>query len=84
MRSNVNPKTVFWIHGRSVPVRHATSRCEAGVVTILCSLREYECFEIDSEITNLGIEAVWGEKTVTLRDVEALKSCEYANTQPAV
>ncbi len=46
--SDTNPKTVFWIQGRFVPVNDAAFQGDAEVVTILCSFREYECLEIDS------------------------------------
>lgn len=46
--SDINPKTVFWIQGRFVPVGDASFQGDADVVTILCSVREHECLEIDS------------------------------------
>lgn len=46
--SDVNPKTVFWIQGRFVPVDDTNHQGDADVATILCSIREYECLEIDS------------------------------------
>lgn len=50
--SDVNPKTVFWIQGRFVPVNDPKFQGDAHVVTILCSIREYECLEIDSDNLN--------------------------------
>ncbi|MGA2755484.1 MAG: hypothetical protein ABSE53_17150 [Terracidiphilus sp.] len=46
--SDVNSKTVFWIQGRWVPVDNVEDKGPADVGTILCSVREQECLEIDS------------------------------------
>ncbi|HEX4064750.1 MAG TPA: hypothetical protein VHZ09_01910 [Acidobacteriaceae bacterium] len=59
--SDVNPKTVFWIQGRFVQVDDATSQGDAEVATILCSVRDYECLEIDGEIPFAHEEQVWIE-----------------------
>ncbi|MHB1673060.1 MAG: hypothetical protein ACYCSP_02305 [Acidobacteriaceae bacterium] len=48
VNSDVNPRTVFWIQGRFVPVDDPNHQGDAEVVTILCSIREQECLEIDS------------------------------------
>lgn len=47
--SDMNPKsTMFWIQGRFVPVGDANYKGDPEVATILCSVREQECIEIDS------------------------------------
>ena len=48
VKSDVNPKTVFWIQGRWVPVENVKDKGGADVGTILCSIREQECIELDS------------------------------------
>jgi len=48
--SDVNPKTVFWIQGRFIPVddtSHKGDTDDAEVVTILCTIRENECLGIE-------------------------------------
>ena len=57
--SDVNPKTVFWIQGRFVPVDNPKYKGSAEVVTILCSIRESECLEVDSENTFPHAEQTW-------------------------
>jgi hypothetical protein len=57
--SDLNPKTVFWIQGRFVPVSDATYKGDAEVVTILCSVRENECLEIDGTSPFVRGEQVW-------------------------
>jgi hypothetical protein len=57
--SDVNPKTVFWIQGRFVPVDDTNHQGDADVATILCSIREYECLEIDSTSPFVRAEQVW-------------------------
>ncbi len=57
--SDVNPKTVFWIQGRFVPVDNLSYQGNAEVVTILCSIRESECLEVDSENTFPHAEEAW-------------------------
>ena len=59
--SDVNPKTVFWIQGRFVPVDDTNHQGDADVATILCSIREYECLEIDSTSPFVQSEQVWIE-----------------------
>lgn len=59
--SDINPKTVFWIQGRFVPVGDSNDQGDPEVVTVLCSLRENECFEIDSENPFDRSEQVWIE-----------------------
>jgi hypothetical protein len=46
--SDVNPKTVFWIQGRWVPIDNVEDKGPADVETIICSVREQECLEMDS------------------------------------
>ncbi len=57
--SDNNPKTVFWIQGRFVPVNDANFQGDADVVTILCSIRENECLEFDSTSPFVQAEQVW-------------------------
>lgn len=52
---------MFWIQGRFVPVDDSNYQGEAEVVTILCSLREHECLEIDSTSPLTHGEQVWIE-----------------------
>lgn len=59
--SDFNPKTVFWIQGRFVPVNDSNYRGDAQVVTILCSVREYECLEFDGTTPVSRDEQVWVE-----------------------
>jgi hypothetical protein len=59
--SDVNPKTVFWVQGRFVPVDDTNYQGNAEVATILCSIREYECLEIDSTSPLVRSEQVWIE-----------------------
>lgn len=59
--SDINPKTVFWIQGRFVPVDDSNYQGDAEVVTILCSLREQECLEIESTSPLVRSEQVWIE-----------------------
>lgn len=58
--SDVNPKTVFWIQGRFVPVDDPKSQGDPDVATIFCSAREYECLEIDGT-ASLQMEEAWIE-----------------------
>lgn len=58
--SDVNPKTLFWIQGRFVPVNDPKSQGDPDVATIFCSAREYECLEIDGT-ASLQMEQVWIE-----------------------
>ena len=57
--SDFNPKTVFWIQGRFVPVGKPSFQGDAQVVTILCSVREHECLEFDSTSSFPRSEQVW-------------------------
>lgn len=57
--SDFNPKTVFWIQGRFVPVNDSNYQSDAQVVTILCSVREYECLDIDSTSPVAHDEQAW-------------------------
>ena len=57
--SDVNTKTVFYIQGRFVPVGDSKFQGDAEVVTILCSIREYMCFEIDGTNPFENSEEVW-------------------------
>jgi len=57
--SDVNPKTVFWIQGRFVPVDDTNFQGDAEVVTILCSIRENECLEIEGTNQFVRSEQVW-------------------------
>ncbi|MGB8115483.1 MAG: hypothetical protein WCF22_17000 [Candidatus Sulfotelmatobacter sp.] len=57
--SDINPKTVFWVQGRFVPVDDANHEGDAEVATILCSPREYECLVIDSTSPFVRAEQVW-------------------------
>jgi hypothetical protein len=59
--SDINPKTVFWIQGRFVPIDDPNHQGDAQVVTILCSFREYECFDIESTSPFVRGEQVWIE-----------------------
>lgn len=59
--SDLNPKTVFWIQGRFVPVDDSKFQGNAEVVTILCSVRENECLEFDSASPFARGEQVWIE-----------------------
>lgn len=61
VKSDVNPKTVFWIQGRFVPVDNSNYQGDAEVATILCSIREQECLEIDSTSPMARGEQVWIE-----------------------
>ncbi len=69
--SDINPKTVFWIQGRFVPVGDSNDQGDAEVVTVLCSLRENECLEIDSENPFDRSEQVW---------IEDFKPASWDNT----
>lgn len=69
--SDINPKTVFWIQGRFVPVDDSNYQGDAEVVTILCSIRENECLEIDSENPFARSEQVW---------IEDFKPASWDNT----
>ena len=60
--SEANAKTVFWIQGRFVPVDDIDHQGNAQVVTILCSIREYECFEIDGTSPFVDSEQIWIEE----------------------
>jgi hypothetical protein len=57
----LNPRTLFWIQGRFVPVGDSKDDPQddgAQVATILCSVRDNECLEIDS--TYWGqVEQAW-------------------------
>jgi hypothetical protein len=57
--SDFNPETVFWIQGRFVPVGDANFQGDAEVATILCTVREYECLEIDSTSPVVRDEQAW-------------------------
>jgi hypothetical protein len=57
--SDNNPKTVYWIQGRFVPVDDNNHQGVAEVATILCSIRENECLEIDSTSPLVNGEQVW-------------------------
>ncbi|HVJ06926.1 MAG TPA: hypothetical protein VM554_00940 [Acidisarcina sp.] len=57
--SDINPKTLFWIQGRFVPAADSNYQGHAEVVTILCSIREYECLEIESTSPLVRGEQVW-------------------------
>lgn len=57
--SDVNPKTVFWIQGRFVPVDDPKYQGDAEVATILCSIREYECMELEGTSPFVRQEEVW-------------------------
>lgn len=57
--SNVSPKTVFWIQGRFVPIDDTNYQGDAEVATILCSIREYECIEIDGTSPFADSEQTW-------------------------
>jgi hypothetical protein len=57
--SDTNAKTVFWIQGRFVPIDDTNHQGDAEVVTILCSIRENECLEIDSTSPFAKSEQVW-------------------------
>lgn len=57
--SDVNPKTLFWIQGRFVPVDNPNDQGDAEIVTILCSVRESECLEMDSENIFPRAEQTW-------------------------
>lgn len=59
VKSDVNPKTVFWIQGRFIPVGDADYQGNADVVTILCTIRERECLEIDSTSPFAHSEQAW-------------------------
>jgi hypothetical protein len=64
VKSDVNPKTVFWIQGRFIPVdetNHQGNSHDAEVVTILCSIRENECLEIESTSPLVHGVQVWIE-----------------------
>jgi hypothetical protein len=50
---------VFWIQGRFVPVDDTNYQGNAEVVTILCSIRENECLEIDSTNPFAKAQQVW-------------------------
>lgn len=81
--SDINPKTVFWIQGRFVPVGDSKDQGDPEVVTVLCSLRENECLEIDSENPFDRSEQVWIEdfkpaswdKTGILATTRSLDGC---------
>lgn len=61
--SDVNPKSVFWIQGRFVPVGDSKHQGDAEVVTILCSIRDNECLEIEGiSPGGGGMEQVWIEE----------------------
>jgi hypothetical protein len=57
--SDVNPKTVFWIQGRFVPVDDPKYQGDAEVATILCSIREYECVELQGTSPFVHHEELW-------------------------
>lgn len=59
--SDTNPSTVFWIQGRFVPIDDPNYQGDAQVVTILCSFREHECFDIESTSPVVRGELVWIE-----------------------
>lgn len=60
--SDVDPKTVFWIQGRFVPVGNASFHGDPAVATILCSVRESECLEIDATNPFAHSEQAWIEE----------------------
>lgn len=60
--SDLNPKTVFWIQGRFVPVDNPNYQGDAKVMTILCSMRENECVEIGSTSDFVRTEQAWVEE----------------------
>lgn len=63
--SDLDPKTVFWIQGRFVPVDHTSRRSDAApaeVATILCLIREDECLEIDSTTPAAHDVLVWTDE----------------------
>ena len=60
--SDVNPKTIFWIQGRFVPVNDTNFQGDPVVVTILCSIRENECVEIESRNQFVNSEQAWIEE----------------------
>jgi hypothetical protein len=61
--SDVNPKTVFWIQGRFVPVDDPKYEgTGAEVATIVCLIREHECLEIDSTSDFANMEQAWIEE----------------------
>ncbi|HUZ45210.1 MAG TPA: hypothetical protein VMW54_01095 [Terriglobia bacterium] len=53
------PKAQDWIQGRFVPVGKPNYKGDAEVVTILCSIRESECLEVDSESIFPHAEQAW-------------------------
>ena len=57
--SDLNPKTVFWIQGRFVPVADSKYEGDAEVVTMFCSIREHECLEFDGTSPFAQSEEVW-------------------------
>lgn len=61
--SDVNPRTVFWIQGRFVPVGDSEYQGDAEVVTILCSIHDNECLQIEGTSPGGGgMEQVWIEE----------------------
>jgi len=57
--SDLNPKSVFWIQGRFVPVDDPTFQGGPAVGTVLCSARENECLEIDGTVPFNHAEQLW-------------------------
>jgi hypothetical protein len=57
--SDVNPKTLFWTQGRFVPVDNPSFRGDAEVATVLCSVREFACIEVDGESELPHVEEAW-------------------------
>lgn len=59
MASDVNPRTLFWIQGRFVPVTNPSLQGDAEVETIFCSGPELECLDVDSSNPFPRTEQVW-------------------------
>jgi hypothetical protein len=58
--SDVNPETVFWIQGRFVPVDDPKYQGGPQVQTILCSVHEGECIEMEgTALIPVKGEQVW-------------------------
>jgi len=73
--SDVNPKTLFWIQGRFVRVDNPNQQeGDVGIETILCSIRENECLDIESTTPLAGGEQVWIDefKLLNLQEKSAI------------
>jgi len=57
--SDINPKNVFWIQGRFVPVDDPKLQADPQVETILCLSRELECLLIEGSPVLSHGEQVW-------------------------